>query len=324
MTKQSSNLMARPPKPRCLIAWWGSLERGGETAGDLRAVQQMAGLVLSQQMDVAIATICAYRELNHYRCVRWQEVEPSSVDLLMFVCGPLIGDSVSFQALVARFQNAASLAVGVSVLPQTSPSAWQGFDRILARDGGFGTPLGDLAVFSTVDPRHPLQVQRIGLCLRGAQREYGLEASLHAEADARVRAAVGRFGGEVVMIDTRLHGVEDAADRIESEFEAVDVVVTTRMHGALLGLAKGKPTLGIDQVRHGAKLTSVLHQIGWPAVIAANASETDLVRALDFLQSDQVAAAIAKSQNTAASRQLLAYYAVCCAIQEMLPRDYEE
>lgn len=296
-------------RPRCLLAWWGSLERGGETVGDLRATERVMGLARSAGFDVRIASIVPYAELSTGHIVDWTVLDPSSVDLLLFVCGPIIGDSLSFRALVTRFERCLKVAVGVSMLPVGSASSWNPFDALIARDGTEPS-YGDLAGFRCSKPARLSSTPRLGLCLRGEQREYGADASLHAEAAELAQAAAQACRAEVIPLDTRLQGGILQARRIETSFEQVDLVVTTRLHAALLALSMGKPTLVIDQVRGGAKVRSVVSRLGWPALIGADAPGGELNRHLAWLRSDNALPAIVATQASAAKQLAAAEQAI--------------
>lgn len=306
-------------KKRCLIAWWGALARGGETIGDLYAVVRVCRLAEQAGYKVSVGTNVMYRELREFDCVQWDALAPCEVDLLLFVCGPLIGESAAFAALMARYASVPSMAAGVSVLTAQDGESWNPFDVMIARDG-IEPCLGDLAGFRPQPPRAPQAMQRIGLCLRHAQREYGADASLHDAADALVRAAINMLGGTVVVLDTRLHGQIAKAQAIEHAFEAVDLVITTRMDGGLLSLAKGTPTLAIDQIRDGAKVRSVLGGLGWPVMQAGVATVADVVDQVRQLCSDDVPRRIAEFQRQACNRHAAAETAVLDALQRMWQR----
>jgi len=288
-------------RKRCLVAWWGALARGGETIGDLYAVIRACRLAQEAGYEVNLATSVTYRELRGFACVGWDTLMPAEVDLLMFVCGPLIGESAAFTALTDRYAGVPSVAAGVSVLTAADGTVWNPFDVTLARDGvdpGFG----DLAGFRPRTPQVTQEVRRIGLCLRNAQREYGEAASLHGAAAELARSATDRFAASVVELDTRLHGRVEEAEAIERAFAAVDMVITTRMHGALLALAMGKPTLVIDQVRNGAKVSAVVGGLGWPVLPAGVATDADVGEQLHQLSGTGAPRRIAGFQRRAAGR----------------------
>ena len=307
-----------PRQRRCLVAWWGAFERGGETIGDLRALHVIARLLREEGFKVVIATEVVYRELLEFECAHWVTVDPTSVDILAFVCGPIPGDSPSFRALHERFACAASIAIGVSVLPALAPGAWSPFGHVIARDGGSAPVFGDLAKFRYRAPKCAVPVRRIGICLRGAQREYGANESLHEKARQVVEAVLEMVGGEVVELDTRLQGNAEAADVIEAEFESVDLVVTTRMHGALLGIAKGKPTLAIDQIRNGAKVSAVVGQIGWPAVISADADLQRVRELVNLIVTAPIVDRLVAAQHAMTKLHIEACLEICSEVRKVL------
>ncbi|WP_182360009.1 polysaccharide pyruvyl transferase family protein [Tomitella gaofuii] len=76
-------------------------------------------------------------------------------------------------------------------------------------------------------------------------------------------------------VDTRM-GIDDAAMFAEPEqffsvLRRMDVLVSTRLHGLVLGLKAGAPVLAVDPVSGTAKMTAQARGLRWPAVIPAAA-----------------------------------------------------
>ena len=193
---------------RVLLTWWGSLERGGETIGDLYAVGRVAATLRKRRHCVQIASQSDYElgRANHIHAFDWRAVDPSDIDLLIFVCGPLIPEFEFFQQLANRFASRRSIALAVSILPHGVIP----FDVTLARDGT-NNAYGDFAF----DPlEFPQQTGEFstgpGLCLRGHQREYGEERCLHEPAEDIARQAIARFrqraSGLGHQVTRRSHG----------------------------------------------------------------------------------------------------------------------
>jgi hypothetical protein len=57
----------------------------------------------------------------------------------------------------------------------------------------------------------------------------------------------------------------------------MDAVVTTRLHGLVLGLKAGVPVLAVDPVAGGGKVTAQGKALGWPVVAAEDAGDTALL-----------------------------------------------
>jgi len=214
------------------------------------------------------------------QAVEWQRADPSAYSDVIFVSGPVIGGSASLRALLGRFDRCRSIAVGVSILPVSSPDRWLPFDYCFASDG-LTEHFADVACAAPLPTvaHTPGSNLRLGLSLRGPQREYGLNACLAERAAELVGVVLEALAPEVVEIDTRLDRSTMAADAIDAAFASVDLVITTRLHGALLALRHGVPVLALDQIAGGGKVQASLRQLGWRQVFrVADCSAQDAVR----------------------------------------------
>jgi hypothetical protein len=112
-----------------------------------------------------------------------------------------------------------------------------------------------------------------GVCLAPGQPEYGGRRR-HGEVTAGLDAWLARQECARVELDTRLdpRGWRNHAtpSQVEALIRRLDVVVTTRLHGLVLGLKNGVPTLAIDPVAGGAKVTAQARAWDWPAVITTD------------------------------------------------------
>lgn len=251
------------------LAWWGSIEGGGETIGDLYALRRVAKLVAAHCDEIVILSKVVYDELRDVAVVRaeWNSLAPHWQDALIFVCGPVIRGSSSFRALISVFRDCRKIGIGVSVLPSSSADFWQPFDQLVARDGIAGA-VGDLA-FSSRASRYDT-TGPLGICLRGAQREYGAGNCLDVQAAELVKLAIERSRRSHLYLDTRLHGDPAAAERIVHTFASCSVVLSTRLHGCLLALSLGIPFIAVDQIKGGAKVLSEASRLGWRAAWGAD------------------------------------------------------
>jgi hypothetical protein len=235
---------------------------------------------------------------------------------LVFVCGPLTNDAELLDLLAVQ-RDAHKLAVGVSVLAG-QPEIVGRFDRVVARDGAAGATF-DLAIDAVAAPSPCAGIRTVGLCFRGAQGEYG-KPSLHGEAEHLLRQLASQRGLETVAIDT-VHGPGNGLDEIRRAFAAVDCVFTTRMHGALLALAAGKPVIAMDQVPGSAKVTNVVGATGWPLVYRVETAELSGIEQ-DFtrLEAGEMHAAIVAAQHRMLELSRNARSAAVAAVQELLRR----
>ena len=254
-----------------LVTWWGSLERGGETAGDLLAVLAVVKELEKANFNYDVASIYHYKELRNI--VDWRDVNASDYNVLIFVCGPLIADSQPFQELMRRFSHCRTIAVGVSILPKSSPSYFNLFQITLARDGLDKTYF-DIALSQTSDFYNNSKNFReeressplIGLCFRGAQREYMNENCLSTKIEDTVDDYIKFNQYNFEYIDTKLNDTCRNPYEIYNLFSKYDVVVTTRLHGALFCIGNCTPFIAIDQIIGGAKLSSLFNKLEYPFV----------------------------------------------------------
>jgi polysaccharide pyruvyl transferase WcaK-like protein len=110
-----------------------------------------------------------------------------------------------------------------------------------------------------------------------------------------------------VSIDTRLDvnagGLKTAAN-VESLIARMDLVLTTRLHGAVLALRRGVPPVVVDSVPGGSKVLAQMRQVGWPlAFDVADLDQSALAEAFDFALTDK-ARELARETALAAAQQV--------------------
>lgn len=238
---------------------WPSLQGGEATAGDLLAMEAVADMLATVDIEVDVATNGAFPDGVDLRTVL-----PDAYDHLIFACGPLHGERIA--SLAQRFSESRRVAVGVSAV---DPKVAALFDVVIARDGdGAGRP--DLSFMRAVAP-----VPVIGVVRAHAQPEYGVTE--HERVHGLVRLALEDRPSATVDFDTRVHPAADPFEAHARSSEAVsalaarmDAVVSTRLHGCVLSLAKGTPVVAIDPVPGGAKVAAQMSTIGWPCTFSAD------------------------------------------------------
>src|SRR4051794_36452674 len=243
---------------RALVTGWFSFEWMGATAGDLLARDVACRWLEEAGMgyDVALAPSFAV-----------SQVDPERYSHLLFVCGPL-GNGEPVAELFERFAGRRRLGLGVSML-----SDWRPFDLLHERGA-------DLALASDA----PL-VPVVGVLKAHVQREYatGRHEQVHAAIDRVLdRRELARVPIDTVLDVPNTTGLRTPAE-VESLIARMDVVVTTRLHGAVLALKHGVPAVMVDAVAGGAKVSRQAEALGWPALLVAEAFEdAELGRALDW------------------------------------------
>ncbi|MDB1087844.1 polysaccharide pyruvyl transferase family protein [Streptomyces sp. ACA25] len=252
---------------RTLLTGWFSFVEGETTAGDvlaLRRVQQVLGRV-GVPYDVAWSP--RFRPGG----LALADARPSDYARLIFVCGPLHGPQVA--RLHRRYAQCHRVAVGTSVIDPEDPAV-TGFHRVLARDGGDVPPSPDLAARAP----HAAEVPVAGVLLTHGQHEYG-ERRLHGTVAQCVTGWLAGTDCARVAVESRLDTRDGLLCATDGQFLSLlprlDVLVTDRLHGLVLGLRARVPVLAVDPVRGGAKVTAQARVCRWPAVIAAERLEPE-------------------------------------------------
>lgn len=252
---------------RALVAGWFSFEEGHATAGDLLAGE------------------LACEWLEHFGCpydiavdppfgggINWRLADPKNYSHVVFVCGPFQKGELEAQFL-SHFAGCHMIGIDLTMLVPLDK--WNPFDFLLERDSSVRAH-PDITFLS----RHKL-VPVVGVCL---VEPY--EKGMTDMTNAAIRRLVSSREMTVVEIDTRLDtnttGLRSPAE-IESLLARMDVVITTRLHGTVLALKNGVPTICIDPEAGGAKIIRQAETIGWPVVLTVDSlTHEGLQKALDY------------------------------------------
>jgi hypothetical protein len=275
---------------KALVAGWFSFEGMGATAGDLIARDVVRDWLEQSSYGVDLACAPPFTD-----GIDWRGVEPDEYALVVFVCGPL-GNGPPVDEFLDRFRNRALVGIDLTMLHRIED--WNPFDLLLERDSS-RTARPDL-VFAAAPQPAPV----VGLVLMHNQPEYGAN-DLHASCNRTLEQAAASIECARVRIDTRLD--ENSTElRTPNEITALiarsDVVLTTRLHGLVLGLRSGVPVIAIDPVAGGAKITRQAGRLEWPFCFPADVGIDDVRRALDeCLSNSEVrerASAVAKAARS--------------------------
>lgn len=255
-------------KGRVLISGWFSFDLPHNTAGDLLAKQS----AISWAEEVGYECFVAVARPEVTNEVVTDEQIPGDYDALVFVCGPLTESHLL--PFIKKFKDIKRIALNVSIVDTSDLS--KEFDVIIPRDSrDVHNPDISLAT-----PSSPVPV--VGLIYVGQQREYPTQQ--HEAVEQLVNVVLEKIGAAKVMIDTRLphnqYGLT-SIDQVESTIRKMDIVITTRLHGAVLSLRNGTPPVVIDSVPEGAKVTRQMQTLNWPlSYTIANIDEKKLTKAI--------------------------------------------
>jgi hypothetical protein len=250
---------------RVLLTGWASFLHGEATAGDVLSLRATGATLAAAGIGHDVAWSPGFRPGARHL----PDAPPEDYTHVVFACGPVHGPRV--RALHERYAACRRIAVGVSVVDPEDPAV-TGFHRVFAREDGV-TP--DLSLAASVSTTPVL-----GVVLAPHQPEYG-GAGRHDEVHDALTGWLAGLDCARVPLDTRL-AHEDwqrcaTPDQFVSAVSKMDAVVTTRLHGLVLGLKAGVPVLAVDPVAGGGKVTAQGKALGWPVVAAEDAGDTALL-----------------------------------------------
>ncbi len=185
----------------------------------------------------------------------YEEADPARYSHVVFAGGPVHGWQI--REVHRRFAHCSRIAVGVSV-DDPDDETVAGFEEVLAgAHPGIATP--DLAVGAPTD-----EVLVVGVIL--------------GPEPGPVRASVTKWLAGLdcgrVPLDPRLAASDwehcATPDQFTSILSHLDVAVTTRPDGLVLGLRAGIPVLAVDPVDGGGAVTAQADALGWPALVPAD------------------------------------------------------
>ena len=277
---------------RVLVAGWFSFESMGTTAGDILARDVVTDWLRDGGVPFDVAAVEPFTG-----DVDWRSADPGAYDHVVFVCGPF-GNGWPLTDFLERFAGRRLVGINLSLLETLE--AWDPFDLLVERDSS-RTARPDLVFLSSAPPR-PV----VGRVEVHPQEEYGTRSG-HDRATDLLDGLLAAHDVAVVDIDTRLdHNVTGlhSAGQVEAVIARMDVVVTTRLHGLVLGLKNGVPVVALDPIQGGAKVLRQAQTLDWPLRLTVDrATPQDLEAA--FARALEPGARLQAQQAAGRARTLL-------------------
>ncbi len=250
---------------RVLVTGWPSFRHGEATAGDVLSMSAVHRALVDAGVDGDLAWSPVFRP----GALSITGADPSRYTDVVFTCGPLRGEQIRW--LHRRFAGCRRIAAGVSVIDHGDPAV-TGFHHVFPRDDGTAATV-DL---SAATPTSPTPV--IGVTFAPGQPEYGGNRR-HQRVHEQLAHWLTGLDCAPVTVDTRLDATDHlhcrTPDQLVSLLARLDVVISTRLHGLVLGLGAGTPVLAVDPVAEGGKVSAQATALDWPATIGARAILAD-------------------------------------------------
>lgn len=188
---------------------------------------------------------------------RLLEIDPAKYSIFIFVCGPWYPKVHAL--LLEQFSHCLKIGVNLTV----AEPGLAGFDALLARDNP-QEHRADLAF-----ARQPERLPVVGVLLVERQAAYGSR-----QRHLYVKKVFEEYlsSGKVVPLhfDTVIFGNQvglESGAAFESLLRKVDVLITNRLHGLVLGLKNNVPVAAVDSVAGGGKVSAQAKSLGWPVLI---------------------------------------------------------
>lgn len=254
------------------------------TVGDVEVLRQTERQLQELGMAYDVTPYTDARQSVDSTWLNRFTLDPARYTHLFVICGPFTpAMAVQHESIFGRFKHC--VHVGVNLTMVEPLSAFNPFEVLLERDSD-RTVRADLSFREA-----PARIAVVGLCLTGFQREYG-DRHRGALAEEKLRRLIEKSGVAVIEMDTSVpaatnrFGLSNAA-QFESICSRLDVMLTTRLHGMVLALKNGIPTIAIDPVFGGDKVTSQAHKLGWHAVFDPDqVTDTKLQSTLEWCLSE--------------------------------------
>ncbi len=254
---------ARPR--RALLAGHFSIPAGGGTFGDVEAQEQVGQWLEQAGIPYDVAT---NRE-DGVEGVLLEQVNPADYGLFIFVCGPWYPEKAIPAMLLQRFQHCFKIGINLTV----SQPGRAGFDVLLARDNPEQIR-ADLAFARQVD-RLPV----VGVLLVERQAAYG-SRQRHRYARQVFEEYLQTRQAVPIWLDTIIYGNRvglKSSSEFESLLRKVDVLITNRLHGLVLGLKNQVPVVAVDSIAGGGKVSAQAKALGWPVLIPVEELDVELL-----------------------------------------------
>jgi hypothetical protein len=240
---------------RALVAGHFSLPGGGGTFGDVEA-QEMVCEWLS---EAGIEYDLASNQEDGVRGPNLLDLNSAEYGIFIFVCGPWYPQKKIPSILLKRFAHC--LKIGINLT--TSEVGKAGFDYLLARDS-LQENRADLA-FAKKQAYLPV----VGVLLVERQAAYGSrQRHLYVKKIFDEYLATGQV--VPIWLDTVINhnhvGLKSGRE-FESLLRKVDVLITNRLHGLVLGLKNSIPVVAVDSIAGGGKVTAQAKALGWSVLI---------------------------------------------------------
>lgn len=255
---------------RALVSGHFSVPGGGGTFGDIEAQEMACEWLAEAGIPFDVATNLE----DGVEGIRLEDADPADYGIFIFVCGPWYPEKAIPSMLLRRYDHC--LKIGLNLT--TSHADQAGFDILLARDNP-NEIRADIAFGKTVET-----VPVVGVLMVERQTAYGSRPR-HLYVRQVFEEYLKTAHVAPVWLDTVIKnnkvGLRTGAE-FESLLRKVDVLITNRLHGLVLGLKNSVPVVAVDSIAGGGKVTAQAKALGWPVLLPVE--ELDVEKLAETVQ----------------------------------------
>lgn len=248
-------LVRKPNPQRALVAGHFSIPGGGGTFGDVEAQEMVCEWLSEAGIEFDVASNLE----DGVDGPKLLEIDPAGYGIFIFVCGPWYPYKKIPSMLLKQFAHC--IKIGINLTTYEAGNA--GFDYLLSRDN-LQENRADIA-FAKKQAYLPVA----GVLLVERQAAYGSR-----QRHLYVKKIFDEYLSTGQVVPIRLDTVIDhnkvglkSGREFESLLRKVDVLITNRLHGLVLGLKNSIPVVVVDSVAGGGKVTAQAKALGWPVLI---------------------------------------------------------
>ena len=245
------------------------------TFGDIEVLNVVKNWLDEIEINYDVAAYSQEVNKSISRSVNIRDANPSDYTHLIIICGPFWKNFYLDNRLDFSGFSHCNI-IGVNLTLVESKDVFNPFNSIFIRDFN-GVSVPDLSLFreTTVKPV-------IGVCLIAQQPEYGSRQN-HEFIQSMISETLKTANYGVVKIDTKWPFERNevfctSPDAFDSVCKRVDLLVTNRLHGMVLGLKAGVPVIAIDPVIGGDKVIAQGKALDWPLTFAGEEMNAEILR----------------------------------------------
>ncbi len=254
-TRNITRPAATASAPRALIAGHFSIPGGRATFGDVEAMEVVCAWLEKARIPYDVAS----NDEDGVDGPRLLALDPANYSIFIFVCGPWYPRKKIHALLLQQFSHCLKIGINLTIAEPGNA----GFDILLARD----TPHQHRADLAFGRPTEHLPV--IGVLLVERQAAYGSKQR-HLYVKKVFEEYLSTAKVVPLYFDTVIYGNRaglKSSAAFESLLSKVDILITNRLHGLVLGLKNHIPVVAVDSVAGGGKVSAQASALGWTVLI---------------------------------------------------------